>query len=256
MTIEKPTSAQISQLWSLWREAFGDSGEFLEAFFAHAYSPDRCLCVTEHDNVLAAVYWFDCEVRGKKVAYIYALATGMAHRGQGIAHKLMVQVHGLLKQQGYEGSILVPGEKELFSLYESMGYHTCTQRKEFVCTGAADEVQLRRVTPEEYAQQRRNLLSLLEPDGVIQEEENLAFLASQAELYVGQNFLLAARGEGDTLIGIELLGDAQTAPGIIQTLGYTQGSFYTRGEGTDFAMYRPLDGSTLPAPTYFGLAFD
>jgi len=256
MIIDKPASGLMSQLWDLWRNAFGDSGEFLDAFFTTAYSPDRCRCAVEDGKLVAAVYWFDCELQGKKVAYLYALATAMAYRGRGIAHKLMDEVHSLLRQRCYEGVILVPGTQQLRCFYETMGYRTCTQIAEFICAGAADEVQLRRVTPEEYAKERRDLLSLLEPGGVIQERENLAFLASQATLYIGQNFLLAARGEGDTLVGIELLGDAQMAPGILQALGYAQGSFRTRGEGTDFAMYRPLGGSTLPAPTYFGLAFD
>lgn len=256
MTIDKPVSGHISRLWDLWREAFGDSGEFLDAFFTTAYSPDRCRCVTESGNITAAVYWFDCEVQGRKIAYLYALATAIKHRGRGIAHRLMEEVHTLLAQQGYEGIILVPGTQALRGFYESLGYHSCTKITEFVCTGAAEEVQLRRVTPEEYAKERRDLFSLLEPNGVIQEKENLAFLQTQAELYIGQNFLLAARSEGDTLIGMELLGDPQTAPGILQTLGYARGTFRTRGNETDFAMYRPLGSSTLPAPTYFGLAFD
>lgn len=256
MTIDKPASGQISQLWDLWREAFGDSGEFLEAFFETAYSPDRCLCATENGTVAAAVYWFNCTCRGRQIAYIYALATAMEYRGRGIAHRLMETVHQTLEQQGYEGIILVPGTQALRGFYEAMGYRTCCRITEFVCAGAADEVQLRRVTPQEYAQQRRELLSLLAPDAVIQENENLAFLATQAELYIGQNFLLAAHSDGDTLIGIELLGDAQMAPGIVQTLGYAKGNFRTLGDGEEFAMYRPLGCSVLPPPSYFGLAFD
>lgn len=256
MTIDKPASGQISQLWSLWREAFGDSGAFLEAFFETAYSPDRCLCATEEGTVAAAVYWFHCTCRGQKVAYVYALATAMEYRGRGIAHRLMDTLHHTLQQQGYEGIVLVPGTPELRRFYEEMGYCTCCRITEFVCAGAADEVKLRRVTPQEYARQRRDLLALLAPDAVIQEDENLAFLATQAELYIGQNFLLAASGSSDTLIGIELLGDAQMAPGIVQTLGYAKGSFRTLGNGKDFAMYRPLGDSQFPAPSYFGLAFD
>ena len=256
MIIDKPTDRQISQLWDLWREAFGDSGEFLEAFFDTAYSPDRCRCALENGKVTAAVYWFDCSVRGRKVAYIYALATHMEYRGRGIALRLMVEVHQVLARQGYEGVVLVPGTEHLCSFYETMGYTGCSPMIEFICTGAAEEVQLRRVTPEEYAKQRREVLSLLEPDAVIQENENMAFLATQAELYIGQNFLLAARSDGDTLVGTELLGDPQTAPGIVRALGYTKGTFRTRGQGKPFAMYLPLGGSTLPAPTYFGLAFD
>lgn len=256
MIIDKPTSDRISQLWDLWREAFGDSGEFLEAFFETAYSPQRCRCVTENGTVVAAVYWFDCTLRGRKVAYVYALATAIAYRGRGIAHRLMDEVHRVLKQDGYEGAVLVPGTQHLQNFYETLGYYSCAPMTEFVCTGATEEVQLRRVTPEEYARQRRDLLSLLEPDAVIQEQENLAFLATQAELYIGQNCLLAACKDGDTLIGMELLGDPQTAPGIVRTLGYTKGIFRTRGQGKPFAMFRALEGCDISAPSYFGLAFD
>lgn len=256
MIIDRPAPSHISQLWSLWREAFGDSGEFLDAFFTHAFSPERCRCALDDGKVIAAVYWFDCKLRGNKIAYLYALATAIEHRGRGVARKLMEQVHALMEQQGYKGVILVPGEKDLFSFYKAIGYSTCTQIAEFVCAGAADEVQLRKVTAEEYAQQRRNILSLLEEGGVLQEQENLAFLASQAEFYIGQNVLLAARREGDMLVGIELLGDPQRAPGIVQALGYARGRFRTRGPGRDFTMYCPLGSSTLAAPTYFGLAFD
>ncbi len=256
MTINKPASTQIPQLWDLWREAFGDSGEFLDAFFETAFSPERCLCATGDGKVVAAVYWFDCELRGKKVAYLYALATAVSHRGHGIAHILMEQVHSLLAQRGYEGVILVPGKENLFSFYESMGYRTCTRMGELVCSGAPEDVQLRRVTPEEYAQERRNLFALIEPGAVLQEGENMAFLSTQAELYIGQNCLLAATREGSTLIGLELLGDHQVAPAIVQTLGYTMGCFRVRGQSRPFAMYLPLGDSTLAAPTYFGLAFD
>lgn len=256
MIIDKPADSQISQLWDLWREAFGDSGEFLDAFFTTAYSPERSLCVLDGEKVVSAIYWFDCELQGKKIAYLYALATAMAYRRQGLAHKLMDEVHSCLIRQGYDGAVLVPGTEKLAALYQTMGYRSCAPMAEFVCTGAPDEVQLRRVTPEEYAQQRRDLFSLLEPAGVIQEGANLAFLATQAELYIGQNFLLAAYGEGDTLVGLELLGDPQMAPGIVQALGYAKGTFRTRGQGKNFAMYRPLQEGAPLAPTYFGLAFD
>ena len=256
MTIDKPADRQISQLRDLWREAFGDSGEFLDAFFHTAYSPERSLCVLDGSKVAAAVYWFDCELQGKKIAYLYALATAIAYRGQGIGHRLMDEVNSRLLQQDYEAVILVPGTEKLVAFYETMGYSSCAPMAEFVCTGAPDEVHLRRVTPEEYARQRREFFSLLEPAGVIQEGENLAFLAAQAELYIGQNFLLAAYGQGDTLVGIEFLGETQMAPGIVQALGYAKGSFRTRGQGRNFAMYRPLRESAPSAPAYFGLAFD
>lgn len=88
MIIDRPAPTHIRQLWSLWREAFGDSGEFLDAFFTKAFSPDRCRCAFDSGKVIAAVYWFDCELRGKRIAYLYALATAIEHRGRGVARKL------------------------------------------------------------------------------------------------------------------------------------------------------------------------
>lgn len=255
MIIDQPTAAQQRQLRSLWQEAFGDGEAYLDLFFSTAFSPSRCRCAVEEGKVAAALYWLDCACRGRKLAYIYAVATGEAFRGRGIATRLMEDTHAHLARLGYEGAVLVPGEGPLFGFYEKLGYRVCSGIRDFVCTGAADEVQLRRIDAVDFARQRRELLSLLEEGAVIQEGESLDLLAAQCVFYAGQNFLLAAKPQGDTLVGLELLGDPQTAPGIVQTLGFREGSFRTRGNGRDFAMFRLL-APNAKAPTYFGLAFD
>ena len=255
MTIEKPTAAQQRQLRALWQEAFGDTEEYLDLFFSAAFSPSRCRCAVEEGKVEAALYWLDCSCRGRKIAYIYAVATGKAFRGRGIASKLMADTHSHLARLGYSGAILVPGDGPLFDFYEKLGYQTCSRITEFVCTGSAEEVQLRRIDAGDFAKQRREILSLLEPGGVIQEGESMTLLEAQCRFYAGQNFLLAARADGDVLQGVELLGDPRNAPGIVATLGYREGRFRTRGAARDFAMFRPLEEG-VEAPTYFGLAFD
>ena len=85
MIIDQPTAAQQRQLRALWQEAFGDSDEYLDIFFGTAFSPNRCRCVAIEGKVVAALYWLDCACRGRKLAYIYAVATAKTHRGQGIA---------------------------------------------------------------------------------------------------------------------------------------------------------------------------
>lgn len=255
MIIEQPTAAQQRQLRALWKEAFGDTEEYLDLFFGTAFSPSRCRCAVKDGTVMAALYWLDGTCRGQKVAYIYAVATGKAFRGQGIASRLLEDTHAHLARLGYSGAVLVPGEEPLFRFYEKLGYRVCSRITDFVCTGAAEEVQLRRINGEDFARQRREILSLLEPDGVIQEGESMALLAAQCQFYAGQNFLLAAREEKDVLVGLELLGDPQNAPGIVGTLGYREGRFRTRGSAREFAMFRPFTADAV-IPTYFGLAFD
>lgn len=253
MNIERPREEQIYALRRLWREAFGDSDSFLDVFWRHAYSPDRCRCVAVNGEPAAALYWFDCLYEGSPIAYLYAVATAKAHRGQGLCRRLMEDTHRHLAVRGYAGAILVPGEESLFRFYERLGYRVCSGVRSFSCDAGDAACAIRGVGTAEYAALRRQFLPR---GGVVQEGENLAFLADQAALYAGEDFVLAARREGETLVGIELLGDSASAPPAVRALGCRRGTFRTPGNEVPFAMYLPLDGGILPQPAYFGLAFD
>ena len=54
MRIDHPTDAEISGLRQLWKEAFGDTDGFLDAFFSTGFSPERCLYAGEGGTVAAA----------------------------------------------------------------------------------------------------------------------------------------------------------------------------------------------------------
>ena len=239
----------IDALKSLWKQAFGDDDAFLDLFFSTAYAPERCRWLAVEDRLAAVLYWFDCTWSGTKYAYIYAVATDNAFRGQGLCRRLMEDTHQALLTQGYAGAILVPGEPGLFEMYRKMGYREMGGMKSFFCAPAAP-IELQEVSMETYAAKRR---SLLPPGGVAQEGSSLAFLAGYARLYCGADFVLAAVSDSNKLLGLELLGNADAAPGIVAALGCDEGSFRIPGSAP-FAMYHPLSDS--PAPAYFGLAFD
>jgi len=251
MIIDAPRPGSVEMLRMLWKEAFGDSDAFLDAFFSTAFRPEYCRCVFVENVPVAVLYWFNCTCRGKKLAYIYAVATSEKHRGQGLCRSLVQDTHACLKVQGYSGAVLVPGDSGLAVMYRTMGYEQLCQVREFDCC-AGVPVPVRRVDAGEYAVLRRQLLPA---DSVVQEGANLEFLQSFAQLYAGDGFLLAAQRQGDTLTGMELLGDVAAAPGILTALGCTEGHFRTPGAEKNFAMYHSLD-SNVPAPAYFGLAFD
>ena len=250
MRIDSPTPAHISPLRCLWQEAFGDSDAFLDGFFDTAFSPDRCLCVFEED-LAAAVYWFDCRFAGRKIAYLYALATKKSHRGRGIARALMEETVARLQKTGYAGALLVPGAPELFAMYEKMGFAHPLTVDTFEAAAGNTPIALRSVTPEAYGAIRKRLL----PAGaVVQEEQNLRFLGRCARLYAGEDWLLAANLEDGALTAMEFLGDRSAAAAVLAALGAKTGTFRTPGRGKIFALYRPI--TDLPVPTYFGLAFD
>lgn len=253
MIIEAPRQKDIPALCALWKRVFGDTDAFLETFFTTAFSSDRALLARIDKEIVGMLYWFNCEYNEQKIAYLYAVATHEAYRGRGICHALMDATHQLLRERNYVGVILVPAEAHLFDFYKKQGYEICTHISHLHTNAAEESVALQSVDATTYAALRR---AFLPHGGVVQEDENLAFLQKEATFYSGEGFLLTATKGEKTLVGIELLGDTSLAAHITTALGCTKGRFRIPGEEQPFAMYLSLTPTPLPPPTYFGFAFD
>lgn len=249
MTIDAPS--QIQPLRRLWKQAFGDPDAFLDHFFSTGFSPDRCRCLTQNGQLVAALYWFDCSLDGAPFAYLYAVATDTAYRNQGLCRTLMDHTHRHLKELGYQGVLLVPGSQTLFHMYEKMGYQVCGYIREFTCQAAAP-ISLHPIGMDKYAALRQRYLPV---GGVTQTGPLLAFLHTQVSFYEGENFVLCAAKEGSTLTVPELLGNESAASGIVGALGAATGRFRVPGNDRPFAMYRALCPDA-PVPSYFALALD
>ena len=287
----EPNKAMLSQLRELWKESFGDNDVFLDCFYDTAYNSSRCrIAIAKEQNanpidchasistytphslghLAAALYWFDCTVDDQRVAYIYAVATTKQFRGNGACHLLLENTHKHLKSLGYSSVVLVPGNEALVHLYEGVEYEFCTKRSRIECAGIDMGIEIREIEKDEYAVLRRKFLPA---NAMIQEGENLDFLATQAKFYVGsilqnatdetclssacesQAFLLTATMENSNLYGIELLGDTSLAPGIVYALGCKDGTFFTSGKDEPFAMWYALTEDAFE-PGYLGFAFD
>ena len=250
MKPEHPQKEHIPALRKLWQAAFGDTDDFLDGFFATAFAPQRCLCVCRGEEVLSAAYWLDALLPEGKGAYIYAVATLEALRGKGLARMILRNIHENLAREGYVAAILVPGEPPLADFYGTMGFRFFAGIREPSALAKSPGVALRIITGAEYGQLRRQFLPEF---SAIQEGESLAFLERYADLYAGDDFILAAYQEKDTISGLELLGNGEKTPNILHTLGAKHGTFRMPGE-ENFAMWLPL--KAVADPAYFGLAFD
>lgn len=251
MNIKATTTKDIPNLRALWKEAFSDNDEFLDIFFSTAFSAKRSFCIEENSKIVSALYFFDCLWKGKKIAYIYAVATAKDHRGKGLCRKLMEHTHNHLKTSGYTGAILVPGSESLFDFYAGMEYKTCCYLSKKEYSSGVSSVPLTKLTAEEYAVLRRELLP---ENGVIQEGENLSFLSAYAEFYSGADFLFASSKEDSTLICHEFLGNTERAPEILYSLKCKNGTLRIIGKDIPFAMYLPFEENDYPS--HFGFAFD
>ncbi len=252
MNIKSPVTQDIPALKALWKAAFGDGDEFLNIFFENAYSPDRSFCAEEKGEIAGALYWFDCEFEGEKISYVYAVATAKKHRGKGVCHKLMEHTHRYMRDNGYIGVVLVPGEKSLFDFYQGMGYTVCSFINERECIGGIGREKINKIDKDRYGGLRREFLPCY---GVVQERENLDFLNAQMNLYEGEGYILAGRKNGDVFYCAELLGYDNKIQEIVTALGCKRGVFRTAGEERPFAMWYGLTDNKI-SPRYFGLAFD
>lgn len=251
MIIDAPRPEQIPGLKALWKEAFGDPDDYLQLFFSIAFSHDRSRCVTKDGQTAAMLYWFDCSVEGKPYAYLFAVATAKAFRGQGLCRALMADTHRHLKKLGYAGAILVPAQESLFAFYGSMGYRNFGGIHRFPCSPGESAAALQPVDAETYGKLRQKLLPA---GGVTQDLVTLRFLEAQTALYRGDNFLLSCYREEDVLMVQEYLGDSSHAPGIVAALGCREGRFLTPGSDP-FAMWLPLTDDAS-SPNYFGIALN
>lgn len=235
-------------LRQLWKDAFGDSEEYLDVFFRTAFSPERCR-VLDLDTIAAAAYWLNCETRNLRLAYVYAVAVQNDRQNQGLGSALMKELHRHLESFGYDGILLVPGSEGLRKYYGKLGYQTISYQNRF--TAAAEGyVEMKRLDTQTYAALRRNYLP---ENGICQEGENLALLAEMVDFFQGPEFLAAvAPGEG---ICLELLGSSSAAPAITATLGLARCAFRTPGSSQPYAMALSF-GKELPENLYFGFGFD
>ena len=247
-----PKLRQIPGLRTLWKEAFGDSDAFLDLFFAAGFSPQRCRCIAKEDAVEAVCYWFDVTCLGQKFAYVYAVATAKASRGQGLCRTLLADCAELLKAQGYAGILLVPQDEGLIRMYGSMGYLPATELGESFWAAGTEILPLEELSAEEHSVLRERYLP---PASVLQTGAGLTFLATQARFYTGSDFLAVVSRETEHLRILEFLGNSNSIPALIHTLGSLEATVRMPGNDRPYAMYLPLTND-CKKPEYFAFSYD
>lgn len=246
MTIDKPR--QLPALKDLWQQAFGDTPAFIDGFFRTGFSPDRCRCLYVGDRLAAALYWFDCLWKDKHIAYVYAVATDTAFRGQGLCRRLMEDTHSYLRHSGYAGAILVPGTPDLFALYKKLGYIPCCPMETVTVSAGATPAPVKPVSVGDYTASREQRLPT---DAVWQDSTALTYGETFLSFYESGRSVFCGVVEENAFIFQEFIGDMEDIPEIIPYFNCRSGIVSIPG-GHPRAMYLALDEDTA-LPTYFGI---
>ncbi len=249
MIIDNPSPQHIKVLRSIWKEAFGDSDAFLNTFFETGFAYDRCQCVFQENEPVAAVYLFPCSWKGKKVAYLYALAVKKSHQKQGLSRLLLTDTHAKLRQDGFAGVIMEPATDSLRTYYERLGYRSFGGRHTRQFTAGERTVSCCKLGNLGYEQARKTHLP---ENSVLQEGAFTELLHTQAEFYGGEGFAAAVSLQESAVL--EFLGDESKIPGLLTCLHLESASVRLPG-GDPTAVYMDFAGDT-ELPSYFGLPMD
>ena len=119
-------AGDVAVLKSLWRTCFGDEEAYIDQFFERVFQVEQSFTLRQDGKLTAMAFYFPLTLslgkEEKNVAYLYAVCTDPAYRGQGQSTALLEFIAGYLAIKGYQGLALVPGTPDLFEFYEKRGY--------------------------------------------------------------------------------------------------------------------------------------
>ncbi|NLC44673.1 MAG: GNAT family N-acetyltransferase [Clostridiales bacterium] len=114
------------QIRDLWSYCFDDSPEFIDFFFNTCYLPGNTLIAEEGDRIQSSLQLlpYRMQLRGREVPvyYIVGVGTWPEYRGQGLVKKLLLYADNVMKERGYDISILLPFQ---YDFYRKYGWEVC-----------------------------------------------------------------------------------------------------------------------------------
>ncbi len=114
------------QLISLWKEAFGDSREDVEAFLNHLFSKENYFCKKIGQSIVSQTFTVPVKLHSAEKVfegwYFCCAATDKTCRGKGYMGELIELVKQTAHQKGLDFVALIPASRSLFDFYSRFGF--------------------------------------------------------------------------------------------------------------------------------------
>lgn len=153
--------SDLWQLKQLWQTAFGDSQDYVDFYFARAYSADKTVTRKADGKIVSAAQYrhFDltCDGMTLKAVYILGVCTYPEHRRKGLAGSIVQQIISEQGATGADAVFLIPSNAALFEYYAQLGLGL-----ESVFTAYEEIVTKNDVSGEKYTLFQPNLQDLFD----------------------------------------------------------------------------------------------
>ena len=249
MRCTRAGDADRAALRALWKQAFGDDDETIDAFFDTLFPLCETFAVREGGALCAMLFCLPQTLvrdgREERAAYIYAVATDERWRHRGACRGLLQYAEKKLKSRGVVLLMLAALTPELGAMYEKLGFAgastTFSPQKLPAPQGRAEVV-----SAVGYAGLRETLLG--EAAHIRYDKPTLEYAGREDTFYLldapgGLGCAAVRRLPDGRLRADELLPDARALPALAAALGEVEiwlpeAGFYTRWlDGTRGAVY-------------------
>lgn len=109
-------------LFRLWNSCFGDGEDYVYPFLNRFLMTDNVYVYEDKGEIVSAVYALDCEIKGHKGIYFYAVATDENYRKQGLARHEMEFLIDYKTGKGAEVFLLTPSNEKNRNYYAKLGF--------------------------------------------------------------------------------------------------------------------------------------
>ena len=169
--IRQAKPEELPQIKELFQRCFGDSGSYIDHFYAAHARAEQVLVVEEKGEIASMATMLEMTMHlpdgeAVPVGYVYALGTSPEAQGKGYARKLLEYAGDYLREKGMQCLTLVPATQSLFRFFEGAGLQKCfaTRKVEKMAAdfwGLAplgDSCKMTAISPAEYNRIREEKL--------------------------------------------------------------------------------------------------
>ncbi len=114
--------ATMQSVKRLWIEVFGDSEEFVEQFLTTCYDAENLFAHREQGRVVSMAHLLPFRTaEGRRVNYLYGVATDPEWRGRGFASELILRALRRAESEN-RAVVLIPSGEDVKPFYEALGF--------------------------------------------------------------------------------------------------------------------------------------